>query len=81
MAATLERVLAALERIRELALSALLEIDHQGEIVAQEFCAGVIRSAERMTYTNVHSLLEGDAGLRERYRPLAARFERGKPTR
>ena len=28
---------------------------------------GVIRSAERMTYTDVHLLLEGDAGLRERY--------------
>jgi ribonuclease R len=29
---------------------------------------GVIRSVERMTYTNVHKLLEGDAALRERYR-------------
>ena len=58
-----------------LVLSALLEIDHQGEIVAQEFTAGVIRSAERMTYTNVHLLLEGDPGLRERYSGLAPRFE------
>jgi ribonuclease R len=58
-----------------LVLSALLEIDHQGEVVAQEFCEGVIRSVERMTYTNVHLLLEGDVGLRERYRPLVRRFE------
>jgi ribonuclease R len=58
-----------------LVLSALLEIDHRGEIVGQEFVRGVIRSAERMTYTNVHLLLEGDAGLRDRYRPLAPRFE------
>ena len=58
-----------------LVLSALLEIDHQGEVVKQEFCEGVIRSAERMTYTNVHLLLEGDAGLRERYWPLVLRFE------
>jgi ribonuclease R len=58
-----------------LVLSALLEIDHRGEIVAQEFQRGVIRSAERMTYTNVHLLLEGDAALRDRYRPLVARFE------
>ena len=35
----------------------------------------MIRSAERMTYTNVHLLLEGDAGLRERYAPLVERFE------
>ncbi len=48
-------------------LSALMEIDHRGEVVGQEFTAGVIRSAERMTYTNVHLLLEGDAALRERY--------------
>jgi ribonuclease R len=58
-----------------LVLSALLEIDHQGEVVAQEFCEGVIRSVERMTYTNVHLLLEGDAGMRERYRTLVPRFE------
>src|SRR4029078_823336 len=49
--------------------------DHQGEIVSQEFTAGVIRSAERMTYTNVHLLLEGDKALRERYAPLVGRFE------
>ncbi|HJT88035.1 MAG TPA: VacB/RNase II family 3'-5' exoribonuclease, partial [Bryobacteraceae bacterium] len=61
--------------IDRLVLSALLEIDHQGEIVAQEFTAGVIRSVERMTYTDVHLLLERDPGLRERYRPLVARFE------
>jgi ribonuclease R len=58
-----------------LVLSALMEIDRQGEVVGQEFCAGVIRSAERMTYTNVHLLLEGDAAQRERYRPLVERFE------
>ncbi len=58
-----------------LVLSALLEIDHQGEVVAQEFTQGVIRSVERMTYTNVHLLLEGDAGLRDRYKPLVGRFE------
>ena len=39
----------------------------------QEFTPGVIRSAERMTYTNVHLLLEGDAGLRERYAPAGGR--------
>jgi ribonuclease R len=58
-----------------LVLSALLEIDSGGDVVAQEFCRGVIRSAERMTYTAVHGVLEGDTPLRERYRPLVARFE------
>ncbi len=58
-----------------LVMSALLEIDHKGDIVAQDFCRGVIRSAERMTYTAVHKLLEGDKELLERYKPLVARFE------
>jgi len=58
-----------------LVLSALLEIDHRGEVVAQEFATGVISSVERMTYTHVHRLLEGDAALRDRYRPLVERFE------
>jgi ribonuclease R len=58
-----------------LVYSALLEIDGHGEVVAQEFMPGVIRSVERMTYTNVHLLLEGDAAMRDRYRPLVGRFE------
>jgi ribonuclease R len=36
---------------------------------------GVIRSVERMTYTNVHLLLEGDEGLRRNATPLVERFE------
>ena len=62
-------------QVDRLVLSALLELDHRGDVVAQEFTRGIIRSVERMTYTNVHLLLEGDAGLRERYAALAARFE------
>ena len=58
-----------------LVMSALIELDHQGEPVAFDFCRGVIRSAERMTYTSVHLLLEGDAAMRERYAPLTDRFE------
>jgi ribonuclease R len=58
-----------------LVLSALLEIDHQGDVVNQEFTRGVIRSAERMTYTDVYGVLEGDAALRVRYGKLVARFE------
>jgi ribonuclease R len=58
-----------------LVLSALLEIDATGDVVAQEFCRGVIRSAERMTYTAVHGVLSGDAALRERYSKLTNRFE------
>ena len=52
-----------------------MEIDHQGEIVGYEVNEGVIRSAERMTYTAVHGVLQGDADLRKRYAPLVANFE------
>ena len=62
-------------QVERLALAALLEIDHRGEVVTQEFVRSVIRSVERMTYTNVHLALEGDAGLRERYASLTGRFE------
>ena len=58
-----------------LVLSALLEIDRQGDVVSQEFTRGIIRSAERMTYTDVFRVLEGDAALRERYGKLVERFE------
>jgi ribonuclease R len=58
-----------------LVLSALLEIDAQGDVVSQEFIRGVIRSAERMTYTAVHGVLEGDPALLERYERLVQRFK------
>ncbi len=47
-------------QVDRLVMSALLEIDHQGQVMRKEFCRGVIRSAERMTYTDVHLILEGD---------------------
>lgn len=58
-----------------LALSALLEIDHRGDVVAQRFVKGVIRSAARLTYTAVALALEGDAALRERYPALVPQLE------
>ncbi len=61
--------------VDRLVLSVLLEIDHRGDIVKQNFTRGIIRSVERMTYINVHLLLEGDTALRDRYAPIAGRFE------
>jgi ribonuclease R len=61
--------------VDRLVLSVELEIDRRGDIIAQRFGRGVIRSVERMTYTDVHALLEGDAALRERYARLIERFE------
>ena len=62
-------------QVDRLAMSCIMEIDHRGEIVGYDLCEGVIRSAERMTYTAVNAVIEGDAALRERYAPLVASFE------
>jgi ribonuclease R len=60
--------------VDRLVLSALLEIDHQGTTRRTEFCRGVIRSVERMTYTNVNLVLEDDPEQCRRYDRLAGRF-------
>jgi len=61
--------------VDRLVLSVQMEIDRRGDVLSQRFSRGVIRSAERMTYTDVHALLEGDATLRARYQRLVGRFE------
>ena len=62
-------------QVDRLVLSCIMEIDHAGEIIAYDLCEGVIRSAERMTYTAVKAVLEGDASTRERYARLVPTFE------
>jgi ribonuclease R len=61
-----------------LVMSVLLQFDETGKRTDAEFTAGVIRSAERMTYTNVNKVLEGDAEASARYAPLASNFRRMK---
>jgi ribonuclease R len=58
-----------------LVLSCVMQIDPRGEIAGYELCEGVIRSAERMTYTAVNDVIERDAAARERYAALAPTFE------
>jgi ribonuclease R len=62
-------------QVERLVLSCVMEMDHRGEIVSYELSEGVIRSVERMTYTAVNAVLEGDVGMRERYAPLVPTFE------
>jgi len=62
-------------QVDRLVLSCTMEVDHRGEIVRYELNEGVIRSAERMTYTAVNAVLEGDAAMRKRYAPLVKDFE------
>ncbi len=62
-------------QVDRLVLSCVMEIDAHGEIVGYTLSEGVICSAERMTYTNVNLILEGDAALRQLYARLVAQFE------
>jgi len=57
-----------------LVMSVLLKLDHHGEITDAEFAPGVIRSAERMTYTAVNQVIEDDPVASSRYAALADRF-------
>jgi ribonuclease R len=63
-------------RVDRLVLSCTMEIDHQGEITGYEINEGVIRSAERMTYTAVNAVLEGEADARREYAAQVDHFER-----
>ena len=61
-------------QLDRLVMSCVMQIDARGEIRSYEVMPGVIRSAERMTYTGVQQVLDGDAATRERYAPLVENF-------
>lgn len=61
-----------------LVLSCIMQLTADARIESYEIVEGVIRSAERMTYTAVSAILDGDAKARERYAALAPEFERMK---
>jgi ribonuclease R len=72
-----------------LVLSCLMEIDGRGEVLGYEICEGIIRSAKRMTYTQVQAILDSStdaatgadravrAGMavRENFAELVTNFE------
>jgi ribonuclease R len=60
--------------VDRLVMSVVMEIDATGRSRDAEFTPGVIRSVERMTYTNVNRVLESDLEAIERYRPLVDTF-------
>jgi len=58
-----------------LVLSCIIQLDESARILSYEVVEGVIRSAARMTYTEVHAILTGDAETRARYTELVPSFE------
>ena len=61
-----------------LVMSALMDFDATGDMRGARMTSGVIRSAERMTYTNVNKVIEGDAEATARYASLAPHFRNMK---
>ncbi len=61
-------------REERLVMSALMEFDGAGHMQSARMTSGVIRSAERMTYTDVNKVIEGDADATVRYAGLAGHF-------
>ncbi|MGH9705379.1 MAG: ribonuclease R family protein [Candidatus Acidiferrales bacterium] len=65
-------------QVDRLVMSVIMEMDATGKMIGSECTPGVIRSAERMTYTNVNKVIEGDGQALTRYAHLAADFQRMK---
>jgi ribonuclease R len=57
-----------------LVMSALMEFDAAGNMKSSRMTSGVMRSAERMTYTNVNKVIENDPEMTARYAALAPHF-------
>lgn len=56
--------------------SCLMEVDARGEVLGYEVCEGIIRSAKRMTYTQVQAVMDGDAAALADFAALVPEFER-----
>src|SRR5713101_7711272 len=61
-----------------LVMSALMEFGAAGHMKSSRMASGVIRSAERMTYTNVNLMIGREPEMSERYAALAPRFREMK---
>ena len=60
--------------VERLVMSVIMELDARGRVLDADFAPGIIRSAERMTYTAVQAVLDGDPAASARYSSLADRF-------
>jgi ribonuclease R len=64
--------------VDRLVMSVVMEFSAHGGILSAEFTPGVMRSAERMTYTNVNKVIEGDPEALQQYAALAPEFRKMK---
>jgi ribonuclease R len=61
-------------REERLVMSAIMNFDSAGHMLTSVMVPAIIRSAERMTYTNVNKVLTGDPEMSERYAHLHHHF-------
>lgn len=62
--------------VDRLAMSVVMQVDKTGRVVKYQISPSVINVNERMTYETVFRILvEGDAGLKERYRDFVGEFQ------
>jgi ribonuclease R len=63
-------------KVDRLTISCEMEINEHGEVVSHEIFQSVIRTTERMTYSDVNKILvDKDEELRKKYAPLVPMFE------
>lgn len=63
-------------QVDRLTMSCEMEINGQGEVVNHEIFQSVIRTTERMTYTDINKILvDHDEEVRENYKELVPMFE------
>lgn len=58
-----------------LALSCIMEIDSKGKVIDHQIAETLINVDERMTYTSVAAILDGDEQERNRYKDFVDMFE------
>ncbi|WP_421381291.1 ribonuclease R [Bacillus salacetis] len=64
-------------KVDRLTLGCEMEINAQGEVVKHEIFQSVIKTTERMTYSDVNKILvDKDEKLREHYEPIVPMFEK-----
>ncbi|MET3683713.1 ribonuclease R [Alkalibacillus flavidus] len=62
-------------QVDRLTLGCEMEIDDSGKVVSHEIFPAVIKTAARMTYTDVNDILAGNESTRKEYESLVPMFE------
>ncbi|MEO8359824.1 MAG: ribonuclease R [Vicinamibacteria bacterium] len=62
------RICSLVEGENRLTQTAVMEIDHRGQVVKSDFYDGVINSAGKLAYKDAQAILDGDLATREKFK-------------